>query len=327
MFQKPSGHIPIIEGLRGIACVMVCIFHFTKGYVPDDSWARYVGSFGWMGVEVFFVISGFVIPFSLLKGSFSLRQFGAFIKKRVYRIEPAYLLSIAVVLLLNFAASKVSGYQGEPFGISWQEVGYHLGYLINFTDSEWLNPVYWSLEVEFHYYIMIGLLVAFWRGRAVLWASVGLFTLLPLLPFQWIALMKFTDIFALGILAALFYLGRIKQRDFIVALLVSSLVVFYNHGWILGTLTLSTALVITFFSGFSLGSVLSFLGKISFSLYLLHVPIGGRVINLAKRLELSYELQLLVVSLALAVSILASWIFYVVVERPSFRWSKSIKYQ
>jgi peptidoglycan/LPS O-acetylase OafA/YrhL len=72
--------------------------------------------------------------------------------------------------------------------------------------------------------------------------------------------------------------------------------------------------------------VLVFLGFISYSLYLLHVPIGGRVINLAGRLPHTLPVELGAVTAAMAVSLIAAWLLYRLVERPSQRLSARLRY-
>jgi peptidoglycan/LPS O-acetylase OafA/YrhL len=69
------------------------------------------------------------------------------------------------------------------------------------------------------------------------------------------------------------------------------------------------------------------LGAISYSMYLLHVPIGGRVINLGLRLPYSLTARLVFLFLAVAISVLASYAFYRLLERPSQHWSASIRYR
>ena len=69
-------HIPVFDHLRGMAALAVCLFHFTCGnpeFLSPSDPIRGVGSFGWLGVEAFFVISGFVIPYSLYLRSYRLR--------------------------------------------------------------------------------------------------------------------------------------------------------------------------------------------------------------------------------------------------------------
>ena len=72
--------------------------------------------------------------------------------------------------------------------------------------------------------------------------------------------------------------------------------------------------------------ILLWLGGISYSLFLIHVPIGGRVVNLFSRFTLSGSQQLLVclLSLSLSLSLLAAWVFCVLIERPSHRVSRNL---
>jgi peptidoglycan/LPS O-acetylase OafA/YrhL len=72
--------------------------------------------------------------------------------------------------------------------------------------------------------------------------------------------------------------------------------------------------------------VLVFLGFISYSLYLLHVPIGGRVINLAGRLPHTMPVELGAETAAMAVSLIAAWLLYRLVELPSQKWSARFRY-
>src|SRR3954463_5453335 len=79
-----------IDGLRGIAALSVAIFHFngalvrsTPNWIPH--WAQAVASNGFLGVEVFFVISGFVIAFSVRDGEYSGRYLGRFALRRSIR--------------------------------------------------------------------------------------------------------------------------------------------------------------------------------------------------------------------------------------------------
>jgi len=66
------------------------------------------------------------------------------------------------------------------------------------------------------------------------------------------------------------------------------------------------------------------MGMISYSFYLLQVPIGMRVINLGARFVNGYWSGLLLFWLAFAVTIFVSWLFYILIERPSHRWSRKV---
>ena len=84
----PSPNIPVVASLRGIAASMVCLYHFTCGntsFISNENVFKQVASVGWLGVEIFFVISGFVIPYSMAKNGYQLRNFGGFLGRRLLR--------------------------------------------------------------------------------------------------------------------------------------------------------------------------------------------------------------------------------------------------
>ena len=92
--MPPRGRrVEILEPLRGLAALAVAWFHFTNatGLLPEG-WLRASGRYGWLGVEVFFVISGFIIPYSLFNAGYRFpRHAGRFILKRIVRLDPPYI--------------------------------------------------------------------------------------------------------------------------------------------------------------------------------------------------------------------------------------------
>jgi peptidoglycan/LPS O-acetylase OafA/YrhL len=92
-----------------------------------------------------------------------------------------------------------------------------------------------------------------------------------------------------------------------------------------GLLTAATILVFKSQDPGPLLKPVAFVGTISYSLYLIHVPVGGRVLNLARRLPATWEYQYLAVAAAFVVSIAFAWVFWRFVELPSQRWAKGQK--
>ena len=157
--KKEGSKIGIIETIRGLAALAVCLFHFTKGnMVFHGSSIHYLNlaSYGWLGVEAFFVVSGFIIPYSLVKSGYTIKRFFQFFAKRCIRIEPPYLLSVILVIALAYASTLAPGFKGESFRFNFLQTISHVAYLPEHLGFQWLLPVYWSLEAEFHYYILIG---------------------------------------------------------------------------------------------------------------------------------------------------------------------------
>ncbi|HEX3867599.1 MAG TPA: acyltransferase, partial [Gemmatimonadaceae bacterium] len=94
-----------IDGLRGIAAVGVAVFHFTisvdraaPNWLP--SWLGAIMRHGGYGVDVFFVISGFVIALSVRNGKYTPRYLGRFALRRAIRLDPPYWLTIGFEMML-----------------------------------------------------------------------------------------------------------------------------------------------------------------------------------------------------------------------------------
>lgn len=156
-----------IEALRGVAALSVAWFHLTNTYPHDVVNAS--GRYGWLGVDVFFVISGFVIPYSMHIARYQVGDFWRFLARRMLRLEPAYLASVILVLVLGLLSTLAPTFQGRPFHLDGRQIGAHLFYLIPLTPFDWVQPVYWSLAYEFVFYGLCGLLYsALWPRHIAL---------------------------------------------------------------------------------------------------------------------------------------------------------------
>lgn len=324
-------HIPVLDHLRGIAALSVCLFHFcgNRNFLAIDDPVRRVGAHGWLGVEAFFVISGFVIPFSLYFSSYRLKEAFRFWVRRLKRLEPSYFACIALVLFLNLLSSITPGFRGHAFSVGFPQIVAHVAYLNSVLDYGWVNPVFWTLAIEFQYYIFIA--VAFpvlnrgessYRGFAVCAVATigvvgrGASSVLPC----WLPL------FAMGMAVFQFSVRRISLRLFITAFTVVGGISLYVLGTTVTVVGIATALAIVIVGSKPIPrpfALLAMAGTISYSLYLLHVPLGGRVINLATRLPDSRLYRYPAIVAAFAVSIFGAYWFWRLVEKPSQRWAKA----
>lgn len=328
--QKPlekKKYLTSVTLIRGIAAMAVCLFHFSKGIIERASVSDVFMPYAWVGVEIFFVISGFVIPYAMLRLPFKTKHYGGYLLKRLVRIEPAYLTSIALVLFLNYVSSLFTIYKGAPFSVSGNNILLHLGYLVDFFDGEWLNPVYWTLAIEFQYYLLIGFLLILWNRNNNFMTIISFIAFLALSfwPQEAVGLFKHTDIFSIGIICAFYKKEYLKKSHFLFIVAIIGAIIFYHHSYVIGVLSVGATLGIAFLDSIKNFNWLVFFGNISYSLYLVHVPIGGRVINLGKRLDGGYLSQVLIILIAVIVSVLAAWLFYICIEKPSHRWSRKIR--
>jgi peptidoglycan/LPS O-acetylase OafA/YrhL len=173
-----AGVIPALDGLRGIAILLVMLHHFTY-YRPTagiDAQIAGVVFFFWTGVDLFFVLSGFLITGILLDTRSSKRYFSTFYARRTLRIFPLYylVLLVAFVVLPNFPdVHKVLLAQNDlPVGQGAMPTGqadmlsqwpYWL-YLTNFSiaDRGWVHgwvDIGWSLAIEEQFYLVWPLLI------------------------------------------------------------------------------------------------------------------------------------------------------------------------
>ncbi|WP_143931432.1 acyltransferase family protein, partial [Rodentibacter pneumotropicus] len=149
---------PEIDGLRAIAVISVIIFHLNETWLPG----------GFLGVDIFFVISGFLITSIILREAEENRfTFKNFYTRRIKRIYPAF---ITVMALVSFVASAIFIYKDFNQLRKTIELAtvfssnFHLGLTQGYFDlSANENPVLhiWSLAVEEQYYLIFPLLLIF----------------------------------------------------------------------------------------------------------------------------------------------------------------------
>ena len=349
MAESPQ-RVEGLEFLRGVASLAVCWFHLTRFHynTPDQrgvAFVRQTGDYGWLGVEVFFVISGFVIPYSLYRARYRVRDFFSYLARRLVRLDPPYLAAIAMILVLAYVSSLKSG---RPVEIEGQSVGLarvllHFGYLnIFFTGYEWLNPTFWTLAIEMQYYLLMGLvfpLVAV-RNQAVRLATIGVLaaisvlatwasgTLFPTEPPFSPFIPRLLSLFLLGILTFQFRVGLIRLAEYIPAMLVVAATSIVTLGWAPSLAGLATVgVMLTYPPRPSIVS--GFFAKVSYSLYLVHWPIAHHTLSVVGMKYLKAEsdgARIFVLLLSLAVCLVVAWFLYILVERPAQRWSKRFRY-
>jgi peptidoglycan/LPS O-acetylase OafA/YrhL len=327
----PEKRIEVVDSLRGLAALGVCWFHFTNGnpkFLPAGV-LKGSGQYGWLGVEIFFVVSGFVVPYSLWRACYkpTIVNYTRFLWKRISRLDPPYLVSIALVLALAYVAALVPGYRGAPATASVADVLLHFGYLNTFFHKPWLNVVYWSLAIEFQYYILIGLLFPLLTTnrcavRLLLLTTLTISALL--VPAQGL-IFRFFFLFVMGFTAFQHRIGLIGRSETLGALALALAGASITIGTMSAAVGLAASGVILFVE--YRNRALSLLGQISYSLYLVHVPVGGRIINLGERIGGNLLIKIVIIGLAIAVSLLAAYVLYRWIETPCRSYSSALHFR
>jgi peptidoglycan/LPS O-acetylase OafA/YrhL len=137
---------------------------------------------------------------------------------------------------------------------------------------------------------------------------------------------RYLGLFALGLLTFQKFVGLLSMRAFLLHLPAAAVVAALSLGTMEALAGLLAALAIAFLK-IPTSAPLTWLGAVSYSLYLLHVPIGGRAVNLGSRWAHDTASQIAVLAVAVAISLAASYLLYRFVERPARRWSSSLRYE
>jgi peptidoglycan/LPS O-acetylase OafA/YrhL len=303
--QPTHSRVAVLDGLRLFAAVFVVLFHWTgqgQGAWGEASTAQLfpylhpVAQYGWMGVHLFFLISGFVICMS--SWGRTLGQFGA---SRISRLYPAYWFSVlaSIAVLLALPRLGVHSWPG-----TFHDVLMNLTMTQSFYGVHDIDPVYWTLAAELRFYLLFAIVVFFGvtYRRVVyfcwLWVFAALFTQVTANgTLEQIVQPQYAPYFIAGV--AFFLMWRFGSTMLLWALIGVSFLVaqsqlapdpaaFPEIGWAYPRWPMFAALVL-FFGLMTLVALhkldwvtwkpLATLGALTYPLYLLHQDIGFTLIS------------------------------------------------
>ncbi|WP_312078087.1 acyltransferase [Chryseobacterium sp.] len=162
-------HYNQLDGVRGIAVLMVMVFHFFQTYEPSNDFLlliKKISLFGKTGVSLFFVLSGFLITRILVDNKRQDFYFRNFYFRRALRIFPLYYFFL---LVYYFIIPIISNTSISDFS---QQI-YHFTFLQNFASTfnwESFGPShYWSLSVEEHFYLFWPFVIYFFSFDKIKW--------------------------------------------------------------------------------------------------------------------------------------------------------------
>lgn len=218
-----SLRIPALDGLRGIAILLVLMRHSIFGMETHSKWLSVLlaaGQLSWSGVDLFFVLSGFLIGGILLDARNSPNYFKTFYIRRAYRIFPLYFAVTALFLFRHLSFHIFPGSLGDHSPLLIPAAAYlTLTQNVWMASLGWFGPTAmqatWSLAVEEQFYLTAPLLIRKIRPRRMVAALISVIVTAPLL--RMLLHYKFThgnfacyvlmpcraDALCLGVLAAL----------------------------------------------------------------------------------------------------------------------------
>ena len=365
--DRPDCHVPALDGLRGVAILMVLVFHFWQSLPdlhlsPTAQRALSILSIGQKGVDLFFVLSGFLITGILLRTKLAPHYFRNFYTRRALRIFPLYYAVLITILVWTklFATSASDGHPLWPYFVYLQNIVSTFG-RANIGGPEH----FWSLAVEEHFYLFWPLaIMAFNRRHLVIFAIsliIGAFVCRAVFVSVGLGVFTFTlcrmDALALGALLAVTFteptawatVQSWAQRLAIPMVLLSlgSFFAFSGSGTAVLQITkfLMFDLLCALFLVLSLSQSprhpvpvllkrgpLRFTGKISYGIYVFHPFIYGFMMGrLHGSMRNLFHGKLIAFVLAdfalvVAATILVSWFSWVLLEQPLLSLKEQFAY-
>jgi peptidoglycan/LPS O-acetylase OafA/YrhL len=315
--------ITTLDALRGFAVLSVAFGHFAKPLIDSTvlpNLFRALHTFGNIGVQVFFVISGFIIPYSLYKSQYTISDYFRFLYKRILRLHPPYLFALIITFVVAGASYKL---RHLPNPESLSTIILSVFYLHVPVD----NPVFWTLGIEAQFYIFMGLffilMINISKTFFLLIISLLLFLSQTFIS-GYIGLFSYIIFFLIGTLGFLIYSQKENKIFHLITLFLLIIFSFIFYKFAAALTSFLTILVILFIRR-NVHTVFEFPGKISYSLYLIHFVLGIKLTNLLQRFILpDYQWVLFIITIFTCFFI--SWVFWKFIEKPSAKLSNEVKY-
>lgn len=354
----PSTRLPLIDALRGIAALSVVLYHIyildllphARSPFAEPAHTALVN--GYLGVYIFFVVSGFVIAHSIRDARITPGFIGRFALRRSLRLDPPYWAAIVLAIL----AATVGIHDGARPSVSFGVVTAHMLYVQQFLGIPHLIGVFWTLCLEIQFYLAYVLLMCVvqqrsndrpWPVFGPVWL-VSLAVATRLLHVRYAVFLWAWPYFFLGVITAWHHERRISSRAWALVTGATSLILLGSHSrWISAddaparTSIIAATTLALFLAGLvrrgdrsllqtlTLGRPLQYLGRISYSLYLTHVLVCASAARLGLPLLGHPALGLLdLITLLLACAVLSvgvAHLMHIAVERPAQRLSRRVR--
>ncbi len=361
--------IPQIDGLRAIAILLVISFHYINNQLVNatDKIAKFfclATSFGWAGVDLFFVLSGFLIGSILIANKHKNKFFSTFYIRRFVRIIPTYyLLIIFFIIICTIPFFKTNYFvAGNNVIPTWSYFlmmhNVYMGQLNNMGNNA--MSVTWSIGIEEQFYLIIPFIIYYIKNKWLPFLLVffiilaNIFRFYYTTPGQWIPAYVLLpcrmDAISFGVLIAwinsnynltTFATKYFKKISLIMISTVAICAFLYLKYQDIGiirnslfALFFACAIVFalskpnSFYGKILANNALNWIGKISYSLYLFHYLIIGifNVIATTYFKNIGTILGICTTILALLFTFLFSWIVYNYIEKPTVALGKKFNY-
>lgn len=297
IFTNHTNRLHGLDHLRAIAIILVMIFHYGRG-IPE--WLEPIRKIGWTGVDLFFVLSGYLIGFQLLKefkGSSKI-NLKRFYMKRLLRIVPAYL----AILVLYYSLGSLREGSGLP--PLWKFLTFTQNYGLDSQTQKSFSHA-WSLCVEEQFYLLMPIsIILFFQTRLqklapyLMLALIGVGILLRI--YNWNEFVQpFSEsgsrrLMVQGLLEKVYYPSHNRMDGLIIGVLIASIFNF-KPGWQTflskyGNISLLLGLVLFLLAYQVCESILSFKAMV-YGLPLISLAYGFIVMGAISPTSILYKLK------------------------------------
>ena len=307
--DRQINRINQIDVLRGIAIIFVVCFHFMWHESPeyllrDDNWSLELASYGWTGVDIFFIVSGFCIAMTIEK----IPNIFEFYLRRFARIYPAYVFC-GLITLIFFTFFDLPGKEVDWFTGFMNLVFANIIPSFNF---QYIDGIYWALIIELKFYVIFGLIyytckdlnksIFFWTILVICLNAVLLIDNNLILSLSSIS--PHANLFLVGIICYNFKKINLKYK--IVLIILSLLNIFINERYAENQLYFMILILSTFlFLKLDINLKINFIsriGLISYSWYLIHNAVGLIIIRELNKLGLQQYSIIFAILITLSLS-------------------------
>jgi peptidoglycan/LPS O-acetylase OafA/YrhL len=318
----------LIDLLRFLAASWVALFHFNEPVIYIDNWYRNFCKLGYLGVPVFFIISGYCICIAE-KHSKTPKEF---IIRRFFRIFPPYWFSLIVVVACALAIKVITGTNSTPLPkTAGAVIATFFLYTTPLSHFPKINWVYWTLPYELFFYLATFVALTL-PGKAKIILLLVLTAIAVVLPAQKEGVTFFFNELPTFILGYSLYLIINKGENIWLSGLLFLLAVtgvYLKHPVCSYLLTSATVCVLILADNWKplKNNFFSRLGDYSYSVYLIHVPVAIYLLGFIKNKQTVQQcigLNIAVDLTLLAIIVLLSKLMYQKVELPSIKLGKKV---
>jgi peptidoglycan/LPS O-acetylase OafA/YrhL len=349
-----------IDGLRGFACLIVlchhCYFHGGRYSYPTIkilNWKQSLSSlfyYGYSGVELFFILSGFCLAYSIIRSPNKIVNWRQYFIKRARRIYPAFIATMVILFTLSFIihSQKIDIFIDNKF--LEMPTSEQLFLSLSFVDFSF-NTSFWTLCLELRWYLIFPLIILIYKrfnisGAFIFSIVISLIYSTFIYPssqtqlkFILGPLPLYLPLFVLGVWAAHLlvtkpsslvqdYITRYSKWGCLASLIPLFIVVppepFFGFSrsriipfGIFYFFLLVAALYDSSFQKFFSWKPLVFVGEFSYSLYLIHLPIIEGIYIFTKPMNWSDQTQFFFYQgFVFALCVFLGYLFYLLFEKP-----------